>query len=141
MLSGLIRFHFRRPVDALQTSATHHELNLVVADRDAATEGELGMDALDAINAARLRVDLRDQVGSASRAGSHAQTAACGSRRSQPPTPQGPGRPPGREGPQRRSPRSPRTSFWVGLLLEDLDRSTCDRKLGLELSDALLGRT
>src|SRR3546814_1570164 len=41
-------------------------------------------------------------------------------------------------GSPRRSLRSPRTGFWAGLLLEQVDGSTRDLQLGLELGDLLL---
>src|SRR3546814_9215589 len=61
-----------------------------------------------------------------------------GAHRSRTPKRPGPGRPPGPGGSPRRSLRSPRTGFWAGLLLEQVDGSTRDLQLGLELGDLLL---
>jgi hypothetical protein len=47
----------------LQTRAAHQELDLVVTDLDATSEGQLGVDALDSVGALRFGVDLSDEIG------------------------------------------------------------------------------
>jgi hypothetical protein len=63
MLSGRIRFHFRRPVIPCRPAPAHQQLDLVVADLDAAAEGQLGVDPAGAVDAVGLGVDLGDEVG------------------------------------------------------------------------------
>ncbi len=63
MLSGPDPLPLPPARDALEASAAHQELDLVAADHDAPSEGELGMDAVNAVGATRLGVDLGDQVG------------------------------------------------------------------------------
>ena len=49
--------------EALQAGTAHEQLNGVVTDDDAVTEGELGVHAPVAVGAAGVDVDLADEIG------------------------------------------------------------------------------
>jgi hypothetical protein len=50
-------------VEALQAGSAHQQLDLVVADRHTAAQGQFGVDASRAVDLVGLDVDLADQVG------------------------------------------------------------------------------
>lgn len=59
---GLDPFPLLAPADALQASTPHQELDLAVADRYAASDGELGVHPACTVDAMTLGMDRGDQV-------------------------------------------------------------------------------
>lgn len=62
MSSERIRFHFRRAARPCRPAQHNHQLDLIVADHQPATESEFGMDASSTVNLVGLTMDLGDQI-------------------------------------------------------------------------------